>query len=160
MATITDITADYARQLLNYNPETGRLRRVLTSGQLSNRYADSQKRNGYRYVKLKGRRYAAHQLVWLLHYGVAPCGIVDHVNRDRQDNRVTNLRVVTAAENAQNAGIRADNASGYRGVCWHKRTKTWQVRIRAQGEHKFVGHFRVLSEAIEARREAEQLLHI
>ena len=159
MANYTLITADFARQVFRYNPETGRISKFLKCGSASARCPDNQTRNGYRYVEFKKQRIAAHRLAWLLYYGEWPDGILDHINRDKSDNRIANLRVATASENTHNVGLRKDNSSGYSGVNWHKRTNTWQVRIRIAGAHVFIGHFKNLKDAVEARIAHEKLHH-
>ena len=159
MADYTNITADFARQVFHYDPETGRIRKFLKCGAASTRQPDNQKRNGYRYVEFKKQRFAAHRLAWLLHYGEWPEGILDHINRDRCDNRITNLRVATVSENAHNANLRKDNTSGHRGVGWHKKQNAWQVRIRVNGKHVWLGVFEDINDAIAARDEAEKIHH-
>ena len=159
MASSAPITADIARQLFHYDPTTGHIHRLLKTGQISARRADAQQRNGYGYVEFKGRCLSAHRLAWLLFHGVWPTGMLDHINRNKRDNRAINLRIVTAAQNAQNTAERKDNVSGRRGVCWHKRTKTWQVRIRAEGKFMFVGQYACFDDAVKARDAAEKAYH-
>lgn len=159
MANYTLITADFARQVFWYDSKTGRISKFLICGSASTRCPDNQTRNGYRYVEFKKQRIAAHRLAWLLYYGEWPDGVLDHINRDKCDNRITNLRTVTTSENAHNVGLRKDNISGYSGVGWHKRTNTWQVRLRIAGKHMFVGHFKDLGSAVAARDKAEKIYH-
>jgi hypothetical protein len=81
---------------------------------------------------------------------------VDHINHDTLNNTRTNLNVVTCGENAQNRRKSQNNTSGHTGVRWHKGTKKWQVSISIGKEYKHLGVYQELSEAIEARKKAEE----
>ena len=59
-------------------------------------------KSGYIRINFKGNIVCAHRLAWVLHYGAWPVGVIDHINRDRADNRIVNLRDVTPTENARN----------------------------------------------------------
>ncbi|MDA6380520.1 HNH endonuclease signature motif containing protein [Escherichia coli] len=69
-------------------------------------------------IMINGKAYPAHRLAWLIVYGTMPDGFIDHINRVRTDNRISNLRLVTHSENMQNRKIQKNNKSGYRGVSW------------------------------------------
>lgn len=72
---------------------------------------------------------------------------VDHINRNRLDNRRCNLRVASRSQNMQNQGIRKDNTSGYRGVYWHRDAKKWRAYIRVNNKTIMGGYFNTASEA-------------
>jgi len=83
---------------------------------------------------------------------------VDHINRDRTDNSISNLRKVTHAENLRNRGLLSTNTSGYPGVyyCNRKnRKKRWRAGIRFEGKSIYLGIYATLEEAVSARKEAE-----
>ncbi|OGN96958.1 MAG: hypothetical protein A2Z77_00480 [Chloroflexi bacterium RBG_13_51_36] len=80
----------------------------------------------------------------------------DHINRDRADNRRSNLRPATTTENQRNVGPRCDSTSGFRGVCWNKQYDKWQVYINVNGKRIFLGYFDDKQDAISARLSAEQ----
>ncbi len=84
---------------------------------------------------------------------------VDHINRDRTDNRVTNLRWVDHTQQALNKPIRADNALGVTGVMLCKRRGKFRAEIKLQGKAYHLGSFNTLVEAYAARRAAEVVLH-
>lgn len=113
--------------------------------------------DGYVAVYVDRKFYTAHKIVWLLVYGewISPKYQIDHINGDRSDNRIENLRVVTHSENARNAGINKKNTSGTKGVSWNKKHKRWVPNIRANGIRLYLGQFKTLEEAIIARRTAE-----
>jgi hypothetical protein len=67
---------------------------------------------------------------------------IDHINRDRTDDRIENLRWATRAEQTANqVYVHRTNTSGVRGVCWHKKGAKWQVRIMVGGTHLYLGLF-------------------
>ena len=81
--------------------------------------------------------------------------ITDHINRNGLDNRKSNLRIVSKAENCRNHGGHSDNTSGHTGVSWHKVIKKWQSQIRAGGEKICLGYYNNINNAIEARKQGE-----
>lgn len=96
-------------------------------------------------------------MIWVLHYGEWPKGHIDHINGNRLDNRIENLRDVPPnSDNQRNIAIPRHNTSGVMGVCWHKRNKGWQVRIKANGRNIYVGVFKNFDEAVSARKAAEK----
>lgn len=110
---------------------------------------------GYRRVKVEGRIYGVHRLIWLYHYGELPAEI-DHINGDKLDNRVENLRSVTHLQNMRNLPLRSDNKSGVHGVMWEKGKKLWVARIHRDGKLVTLGRSRNIDIAIALRRKAEQ----
>ena len=83
----------------------------------------------------------------------------DHKNHDTLDNRRSNLRVCSKAENLKNQGKRKDNSSGFRGVHWHKRDRKWQTQIRCNGRKIYLGNFTSLIEAAKCYDKAAKLHH-
>lgn len=92
------ITADMVRAQLFYCPTTGGFRRKSTGNRTG------QEKSGYLVIRIFDRKFFAHRLAFLLTHGYWPNGVVDHINRDRMDNRPCNLRDVTPTENARNRG--------------------------------------------------------
>lgn len=127
------------RAALNYDAETG----IIWRGQNK---AGGDKGNGYIRLRFKGTRYAAHRIAWALHYGEWPHGEIDHINRDRSDNRISNLRVVSRSENMRNRGRVA-------GV--HKEKGRWRAYIFKDQKLWHLGMFACFGGAIKARRNAE-----
>jgi hypothetical protein len=94
---------------------------------------------GYRRIGINGRYYTEHALVFLMFHGYVPKEI-DHINGDRADNRIENLRSVTRSQNQYNKRPQR-NASGYRGVTWHKKTGKWLVRVGLNNKNKSLGYY-------------------
>lgn len=76
-----------------------------------------------------------------LHKVIVDYPVVDHINRDKLDNRKCNLRSVTQGQNCMNRSMRSDNISGYKGVYWYKRDQKWQAQIMINGRSKSLGRF-------------------
>lgn len=101
---------------------------------------------GYVQVGIKYRYYSAHRLIFLMHHNYLP-DLVDHIDRNRANNRIENLRDATSTVNNQNRSDNKNNTSGVRGVTWHKRDKGWQVVGRANNKYKYLGIFKELNKA-------------
>jgi hypothetical protein len=84
----------------------------------------------------------------------------DHINRDTLDNRRCNLRSVTQGDNNINQGMRKDNRSGFRGVCWYKASAKWRAYIGVGGRQKYLGSFVEMDDAIRAYRDAESIHYL
>lgn len=146
--------------LLHYSPETGIFTRLAVSGGcLVGSVAGTADSRGYQQIRICGRKYLAHRLAWLYVYGVFPSKHLDHVNRDKSDNRISNLREATRSENNQNRGLQKNNTSCYRGVCWNSRFLRWQARISVSGKRKSLGYFETAELAYEAYKAAAIRLH-
>lgn len=85
--------------------------------------------------------------------------IVDHINRDRKDNRPENLRLTDKSENAFNCGVRRSNKSGFTGVWFRNDTKRWSAEIKKDGRKISLGCYAEKEDAIAARQSAEELIY-
>lgn len=115
---------------------------------------------GYLVIRFQGTNYCAHRLAWLLHYKEDPGNqAIDHVNLDRSDNRISNLRLATQSQNQANHPLRRDSTSGHKNVCWDSQRGKWVVKLKKQGQKIHVGFFRSLDEAAAAARLARERVH-
>lgn len=113
--------------------------------------------DGYIYISVHGVRYMAHRLIWSLMMGAIDDNLqIDHINRNRSDNRITNLRNVTKTENMRNMKMMKTNKSGYNGVHWLRNQKKWVATININGERVVLKQTIHLQLAIEARKKAEK----
>lgn len=111
---------------------------------------------GYVEIRIDGILYKAHRLAWFYVYKEWPKNEIDHINGDRSDNSITNLRDVSHSVNQRNLAIPKNNTSGCRGVNWCQNTATWRTRIKVNGDTIELGHFYCYNKAVEVRREAEE----
>lgn len=164
------------RQLLDYDPETGALTwrsradgffpvtRYRTRAELAHRWnviyagkpALQTFTNGYLGGRLFTENVRAHRVAWKIFHGTDPQGQIDHINGDKLDNRIANLRVVDAGGNARNRPLRSDNKSGVNGVFAH--SGKWRAGIRFNGRYTYLGTFETFSDAVSSRRAAELAL--
>lgn len=110
---------------------------------------------GYFVGAIRCRLHRAHRVVWAMHYGEWPGGDLDHINGDKTDNRIANLRIVSHRENMLNLPKKTNNTSGVVGVYWAKRDKKWSAKIKHEGREISLGNHRSFEAAVRARREAE-----
>jgi hypothetical protein len=137
---------------LRYDPETGAFLR------LSGEVAGTLTSNGYREVHVDGRRYYEHRLAWLYIYGRLPQTTIDHINGDRSDNRLSNLREANLFEQARNTKVPKTNTSGIKGVSWDHARKKWYAYINYEGRMISLGRHDALEDAARARSRAEARL--
>ena len=115
--------------------------------------------NGYIVISLLGKLYAAHRIAWCLVHGDWPKAHLDHINRQRADNRLSNLREATNTENLQNMGLMSNNTSGYKGVSYQKSNRKWLCQISIGSKRVFLGLYTTAEEASIAYESAAKLHH-
>jgi hypothetical protein len=163
MAKHHAISADLARQLLDYDPDAGVLRwKPRTpdmfgkstrfsadtqcrqwNGRHAGTVAGSRTKKGYLHVQLNGEIYSGHHLMWLIHTGEHAPHEIDHRDGDTGNNKFFNFRPAGPGENAQNRKLNRNNTSGITGVAWIEKSKKWKVIFR----RKYLGLFDTSEEA-------------
>jgi hypothetical protein len=142
--------AERLRDELDYNPETGELSWKSEAPE-STRKVYEKCRDGYLRLSLTidgiSHRFMAHRIAWFMAHGSHPNGEIDHINGDRSDNRLCNMRDVSRSENCRNAAKRKDNKSGVSGVYWDKTQSFWRAMVRHGGKRHYVGVFADIEEA-------------
>jgi hypothetical protein len=148
---------EYLKSLFTYDRETGDFRwkvargRNVKVGQLAGGFNG----HGYFVVKIDGKSHLVHRLIWLYETGEMPVNCIDHINRIRDDNRFCNLRDVSYSDNCQNIGVPKHNTSGHIGVSWYKRDECWNVYIKVDKKNKWLGRYKLIDDAIKARKNGE-----
>ena len=167
-----ELTAEIARELLTYNPDTGKLywkerpvkyfknpnytkswntkwvgKEALTTISYRKTGKISGLHGGFFY-----KDFLAHRIAWLIYYGEWPKNQIDHINQDPTDNRIENLRDVTQLENLKNQALRSTNKSGYTGVDFEKSKQKYRVRVQSKPYiTKHIGYYDTIEEAVAAR---------
>lgn len=150
---------DKLKEAFDYNPATGALTWSKTRSGINtnNGYAGTLNPNGYTIIKFEGELIYAHRIVFLIHHGCIPEEI-DHINGEKSDNRIENLRASDKYKNRHNARISVRNKSGVKGVSWCKKTNKWLASVTYMGERHVVGRFSDIENASrEVMRKREEL---
>lgn len=159
----TDITAQYVRELFDYDADGGFLVwKPPRGGRFRNqgRAGGIERRSGITRINIDGRFYLAHRVIWLWHHGVWPTCDIDHKLGRAAGNHIENLRDVTRTINAQNLrGPHRDNSSGHLGVTWFAERHKWRVQLSVNGKNKWFGDYTDLEEAAAASIEARRKFH-
>lgn len=161
---------EYLNSVLNYCPETG----ILTwknrnedhfkspgafkawNTRFSGKKAGSPHSQGYRQVNLDGKVYLAHRVIWTMVHGDLCANDVDHINGNRSDNRLENLRSVSRSVNLRNSATKGAGATGVCGVSLHKATGKYRAYVTVDGKQIHLGFFNGIDSAIAARAEANK----
>lgn len=163
-------SVEYLREALDYDPETGiltwreRPRSHFKSHGLHLRHlnlkvgkpAGSMRRSGYLSIHFSGGNFPAHRLAWAIYYGEWPKHGIDHINLNKSDNRICNLRDVPPLINGKGLTISQRNTSQFTGVYWDKRSGTWMAAIRVNRVLHNLGYYRNKDDAIAARLKANE----
>ena len=148
------------QELLAYDPETGLFRWISRSSQFSHikigDVAGGPNGDGYIHIRVDGKKIKAHRLAWLFMTGSWPDDQIDHIDRDKSNNRWSNLRAATSSENACNRRCR-QNATGFRGVT--KNNRGYAARLSANGERVYLGTYPTAEEAASVVAAAASDLH-
>jgi len=142
------ITQDFINRSFIYNKELGIISRIKGKKKLGTMS------NGYIRIYINRKPYMVHKIIWLIEHGYIPKNI-DHINHNRSDNRIENLREVSHKENCRNQTIRNTSTSNINGVHWYKQTNKWQVHITVNGKRIHLGYFDDIEIAKNARNEAD-----
>lgn len=148
------------RDILDYNPDTGILTWKRNQARRSPRgsIAGTINQNGYREIKIKNKSFRAHRLAWQIYYGRITKMEIDHINGDRSDNRISNLREVTRNQNMANTFKHINGKLP--GCYFHTRDRVWLASIKINKEIRHIGTFHSQEEAHEAYMRAyERMKH-
>ena len=145
---------------VRYEPETGRFFSMRPCNE-GLEIGSINKSNGYKYLNIYGKAYRASRVAWLCAHGKWPKNHVDHINGDRTDNRLENLRDVTRTVNNQNIHRPfKTNKLGFLGVDLDKKSNRYRASIRHNGKNRTLGRFKTPEEAHEAYVKAKKQLHV
>jgi hypothetical protein len=149
------VTQERLKELLKYNKDNGIFYWKNKRGRKkAGAVAGRRHTEGYIRITIDGKDYLAHRLALLYMNGEMPNGLVDHINRDRDDNRFANLRVVNPCENQYNRNSPINNSSGVVGASLCRQTSKWLARISVKSKRIHLGRFLEKEDAISAVKEA------
>ena len=149
-------SADYLKSIFEYRD--GKLYHIksrsgVTEGQLAGNYTQP-----YVVVKIKKSAYKLHRVIFMMHHGYCP-ETIDHINGNKHDNQIENLRGATQAENKRNKALGLTNKSGVKGVYWAKQANQWVAQIYVNGKKRHLGCFDDLNLAQEFMELAREMVH-
>ena len=118
-------------------------------------------KNGYLYVGVDGKKHRAHRLIWVLYNGdcIAKTDIIDHIDGNKLNNNIGNLRLATRSQNMHNRSHQKNNKLGVKNVRWHKKSGTYQVRVNKNNRSYHIGYYKNLGDADEAAKKARKEIH-
>lgn len=158
-----NVTAQRVRELLHYEPDTGVFTWAVDRSPKVRKgnVAGSIYSNGYRVIGIENGVILAHRLAWLYVYGVLPAESIDHINGDKTDNRIANLRDVSRTVNMQNRyRVHLDKVScKLLGATWDKTWGNWKAQINLRGKTIYLGRYKTAEEAHLAYMEGKRRLH-
>ena len=120
--------------------------------------AGTKDNTGYIRTRVKGKPYLNHRLIFLMLKGYLPA-YLDHIDNDKTNNRIENLREATLSQNQHNRKLNKNNKSNCKGVHWAKALKKWQVIIWIEGKPKYFGIFEDKEQAVLVAKEARLKYH-
>lgn len=137
------ITYEELIKVLSYDKDTGVFTWICSPAQnvKSGSIAGSKNKNGYIEIKINRKVYKAHRLAWLITYKCFPKLHIDHINGEKDDNRLCNLRSVTQSQNMKNSKMQRNNTSGVKNVSYDKQCKKWRVYVTVDNKRINIGRF-------------------
>jgi hypothetical protein len=135
-------------QVLDYDKENGCFYNKKTRGAALNGYtAGCKKANGYVYVGVFRRQILCHRLVWFVEHGVWPLMVLDHIDGDKSNNRILNLRLATYSQNSINRKVMANSKTQLKGVWFNKKKNRYRACVRCDNKRIYLGSYRTPEEA-------------
>jgi hypothetical protein len=155
------LTLDVIKAHLSYDPTTQTIRWNKKTAPRANRitvgaeFGRLDSSSGYKSGVLLNHKLYHHRLVWMFHHGLIPDSLmIDHIDHNKSNNSITNLRLVSSTDNARNKKPNSKNTTGVAGV--YKHGKSYVAEIRWKHQKKlYLGSFSTLAEAADARAKAE-----
>lgn len=156
------LTQESLKLVLSYDEKTGLFTRIKSIGgkNRAGEVAGTVSSDGYIQIHVRGQILFAHRLAWLYVYGSFPHGILDHIDENKINNKICNLRLATNSENMQNvSALRSDNQFGMTGVSRNRRGPPFRSRIKINGKEIHIGSFHTAKDAHDAYMLAKEKIH-
>lgn len=141
------LTADFESGTLTWRERVdgfgAQQNRKAWNTRYAGKIAGTVDKDGYMVVNRCGKLHRAHRILFEMAHGPIPDGLeIDHIDGNRRNNSLSNLRLATRSQNSSNSVKRSDNASGFKGVCLHKPSGKWVAYITIAGKRKHIGIYR------------------
>lgn len=147
---------EYAKEHLHFNFETGEVtwKKYPKNFNKVNKpiVAGTAHHSGYRTIVLQNKYYQLHRIIWAVYYGKMPTNCIDHIDLNKSNNRIANLREATNFQNGYNRDVYKNSTSGFKNVQWDAVSNKWRVRVRVNGKRHHVGRFESKDDAINAAK--------
>ena len=153
-----DITKEILNFLFDYKDGELYWKFSLSCKSPKGTIAGSIKHDKYRRIGLNKKSYLAHRLIFMMFHGYLP-KFVDHIDGNKLNNRIENLREATHAQNMKNQKISISNTSGYKNVSWNKKQKKWRVALKVNYKDLEIGYFKDIELADLVAQEARDKYH-
>jgi hypothetical protein len=163
---------EYLKEALTYDPKTGQFtwnkrplghfRSLKSMNSCNTRWAGKRAdstTSDYATIFLCGETWQAHRVAVFYFTGIPPVNEIDHINRNKKDNRFENLRECDRFTNLANCGLSVKNKSGSKGVHWNPDCRKWSAKLKFKNKLYYLGVFEKLEDAIEARTKAETIYY-
>jgi hypothetical protein len=146
------ITQSELKEVLSYDKETGLFTWIKKLGvrTIIGDVISAINNSGYIHVQINKKKYLGHRLVWLYEFGEFPIEFIDHVDGNRANNRLSNLREASNSQNMMNRKVNTNSKLKTKGVCFHKKLNKFQVACQKNGKRIFLGTFDNLVDAKNA----------
>lgn len=154
------LSLDYLKSRLTYDPQSGVFiwkSKIPHSGIEIGQVAGTLTSNGYLKIFINRKYYLSHRLAWFYINGYWPKDQIDHINHNRKDNSIKNIRLSNSKLNQMNKSMAKNNTSGVTGVSWSKVGLRWVANIKVNYKSINLGSFALFHEAVNARKNAEAL---
>ena len=152
------IDLEILESLLDYNADSGEIKWTYANSKNTNKgkVAGTKLSNKYIRIFIYGKLYQAHRLAWYMYYGKEPEYGLDHIDGNKHNNAIDNLRDIPQSGNAKNSSLSKANSSGFTGVTFMRRSKKWRSRIMVDGSDIHLGFYDDKQKAISARVRANR----
>ena len=156
MKTVALPSSEILHELLNYDPETGMFTWKTFRSNLAKAgdIADNLMPDGYVSLCINNRQYRAHRIAYKMVHGHDPKGVMDHIDGNRANNKISNLRVASLSQNQWNSSRPQNNTSKLKGVTWKKDSKKWAAQIQVDGKKIWLGVYEDKNDAHQAYMKA------
>lgn len=135
------ITQEKLKELFDYREDGFLVRKYMANGRaLADEEVGNDSGKGYYQTKIEGKRYLVHRLIFLFHHGFLPT-FIDHIDGNRSNNRIENLRPATKEQNGQNMGKRKGTSTQFKGVSFAKGKGKWVAYISHNCKLIYLGIF-------------------